>query len=301
MVISLKTKFQTLILLLLWLVPFAGAEAQEKRLHSIKLKKPADLQAFFHYTETKKPIISGHRGGREYNFPENSIATFENTLRYTSAFFEIDPRLSKDSVIILMHDATLDRTTTGKGNVADYTWAELKQLKLKDANGNITEYRIPTLSEAIDWAKGKTILSLDWKGVPYEMTANLIRKKKAHAFVMVGIQNLEQAKFYLNNNSNYMFAMFINSTAKLAEVQNAGIPLKQIMAYVGSEDKPENNSLYELLHQKGVMCMVAAAPIYDKLERADDRKTAYQQLVNNGVDIIESDLPIEVSAALKDL
>jgi glycerophosphoryl diester phosphodiesterase len=48
--------------------------------------------------------------------------------------FEIDPRITKDSVVVLMHDATLDRTTTGTGRVADHTWAELQQLRLKDAD-----------------------------------------------------------------------------------------------------------------------------------------------------------------------
>jgi glycerophosphoryl diester phosphodiesterase len=288
-------------LLLLLVLLSTGTDAQHRQLHKIKLKRPADLHAYFHYPSDIKALISGHRGGIEENFPENSIAAFENTLKYTYAFFEIDPRLSKDSVIVLMHDATLERTTTGKGKVSDYTWAELKQLKLKDVNGNVTDYRIPTLSEAIDWARGKTILSLDWKGVPYEMTEKLITKKEAHAFVMVGIQNLEQAKFYLNQNRDYMFAMFINSSAKLSEVENAGIPLHQVLAYIGSEDKPENKELYESLHQKGIMCMIAAAPKYDKLERLEERKFAYQQIIKNGVDIIESDLPIEVAEAIKDL
>lgn len=294
------------ILPILLLLVFSGltgstAAAQEQQLHKTKLRKPADLHAYFHYTGNKAPIVSGHRGGKEDNLPENSIAAFENTLKYTPSFFEIDPRLTKDSVIILMHDATLERTTTGKGKVSDYTWAELQELNLKDADGNVTSHRIPTLAEAIDWARGKTILSLDYKGVPYSMTAALIAKKKAHAFVMVGIQNMKQAQFYLQDNKNYMFAILIDSSEKLAEVERAGVPLKQVMAYVGPQDKPENKPLYDLLHQKGMMCMVAAAPVYDKLQNAEERKSAYQQIIRSGVDIIESDLPIEVSRVLKGL
>lgn len=47
-------------------------------------------------------------------YAENCIEGLENVLTQMPAFFEIDPRLTKDSVIVLMHDATLDRTTTGK-------------------------------------------------------------------------------------------------------------------------------------------------------------------------------------------
>jgi glycerophosphoryl diester phosphodiesterase len=288
-------------LLILLVLTSLLAPAQDAELHTIELNKPADLHRYFHYTGNTAPLVSGHRGGVEDNLPENSIAAFENTLKYTPAFFEIDPRLTKDSVIILMHDETLERTTNGKGRVSDYTWAELRQLNLKDVDGNITNHRIPTLSEAIDWARGKTILSLDWKGVPYQLTADLIAAKKAHAFVMVGIQKLEQAQFYLEENKNYMFAIFIDSPEKLKEVENAGIPLRQVMAYVGSRDKPEKKPLYTLLHQKGMMCMVAAAPEYDRLQSAAERTAAYQRIIQSGVDIIESDRPIAVAKAVKGL
>ncbi len=119
----------------------------------------------------------------------------EYVLKHTPAFFEIDPRLTKDSVIVLLHDATLDRTTTGKGKLSDYTWEEVKQFRLKDKDGNVTPYRIPTLQEAIDWARGKTILNLDKKDVPMQMTADIIRKNKAAHFVMVTVHNAKQANF----------------------------------------------------------------------------------------------------------
>ena len=47
-------------------------------------------------------------------YPENCIETFENTLSHMPSFFEIDPQMTRDSVIVLMHDPTIDRTTTGK-------------------------------------------------------------------------------------------------------------------------------------------------------------------------------------------
>ena len=66
-------------------------------------------------------------------------------------FFEIDPRLTKDSVIVLMHDVTLDRTTNATGRLADYTWEELQDVSLKDSEGNVTSCRIPTLEGVIEW------------------------------------------------------------------------------------------------------------------------------------------------------
>lgn len=61
---------------------------------------------------------------------------------------EIDVWPTKDGELVLMHDATIDRTTTGSGKVSDLTYAELQQYYLKDANGKATNHRIPTLREA---------------------------------------------------------------------------------------------------------------------------------------------------------
>src|SRR6185369_1446845 len=120
------------------------------------------------YTGESLPLVSGHRGGAAVGFPENCIATFEHTLANTFAMLEIDPRYAKDGAIVVHHDPTLERTTTGKGRVVDMTLQELKQLRLKDTEGNRTEFQIPTLDEVLDWARGKTIVVLDQKDVSVE-------------------------------------------------------------------------------------------------------------------------------------
>lgn len=63
---------------------------------------------------------------------------------------------------MLMHDASLERTTTGTGLVNKYTLEELLTLRLKDPSGRETPYRLSTLEEAIAWSQGKTILVIDY-------------------------------------------------------------------------------------------------------------------------------------------
>lgn len=268
-------------------------------LNRLPIKTVQDLHAFFHWTGKKAPIISGHRGGMVKGFPENSIATFENTLKHTPAFFEIDPRLTKDSVIVLLHDATLDRTTTGTGKLSDYTWEEVKKLRLKDADGNVTEHRIPTLAEAIDWARGKTVLNLDRKDVPFAMTTAILRKHKADAFMMLTVHAPEQARYYYDDNKNRMFSVFIKNRQELDAYEKAGIPAANMIAYIGPTVKPENQELYKLLNAKGIMCMISAASSYDKLQSLDERAAAYRAIIKDGASILESDRPIEVAQALK--
>ncbi len=272
-----------------------------KPMHTLTINDTKELHQFFHYTGNDIPLISGHRGGMTSGYPENCIATFENTLRHTPAFFEIDPRLTKDNVIVLMHDETLDRTTTGKGKVADYTWAELKELKLKDAQGKVTPYGIPTLEEVVAWSKGKTILNLDKKDVPLPMMAQKLREWQAETSVMMTVHNAKQAKFYYDDNPNRMFSAFIRNKAEFEDFEKAAIPWTQIMTFVGSTVKPENKEMYDLLHAKGVMCMISAAPSYDKLTDMVARQKAYQAIIQSVADVIESDLPIEVGEAIQPL
>ncbi|QEC41529.1 glycerophosphodiester phosphodiesterase family protein [Pseudobacter ginsenosidimutans] len=275
------------------------ASTGSAQLKTIKVKTPADLHGFFHYSGKEKKIISGHRGSYLTGYPENAIETFEYVLKHTPAFFEIDPRLTKDSVIVLLHDATLDRTTTGKGKLADYTWEEVKQLRLKDKDGNVTPYRIPTLQEAIDWARGKTILNLDKKDVPMQMTADIIRKNNAGSFVMVTVHNAKQAKFYFDDDNQRMMSAFVKTEDALKEYEAVGLPWKNMIAYIGSENKPANKTMFDLLHARGVMCMISAAPVYDKLETKEERAAAFRDIFKQGADILESDLPVEVAEAVK--
>lgn len=290
----------TLFIIIAALLVVTGSNCKTRsKLHVLKFDSPSDLHAFFKRGDGTKQIISGHRGSHITGYPENAIETFEYVLRHTPAFFEIDPRLTKDSVIVLLHDATLDRTTNGTGKLSDHTWEEVKKLRLKDSDGNITPYRIPTLQEAIDWARGKTILNLDKKDVPFWMTADIIRKNNAGSFMMVTVHDAKQAKYYYDDDPNRMMSAFVKTEEALKEYEEAGIPWTNMIAYIGSENKPENGKMYDLLHARGVMCMISAAPKYDKLSSKEERAAAYRDIFTAGADILESDLPVEVAEAME--
>ena len=269
--------------------------------HVIHAEKSSDVHIFFRYTGKDNPIISGHRGGIVKGFPENSIESFENTLKHVPAFFEIDPRLTRDSVIVLMHDATLDRTTNGTGKLSDYTWEELQQFNLKDVEENVTDFRIPTLESAIEWARGKTFLNLDIKDVPPEMYVDMIKRLKAESVVMLTVHNPEQAMYYYKELPSITLMAHILTKEAFEAYEIAGLPWKQSIAYIGAWMKPENQELYQLIHAKGTMCMISSASSYDKLHDISERRKAYTDIFKEGADILESDLPIEVGDAVKSI
>jgi glycerophosphoryl diester phosphodiesterase len=196
-----------------------------------------------------------------------------------------------------MHDATLDRTTTGTGKVSDYTYAQLQQFRLKDPQGHVTGFKIPTLKEMLLWSKGKTVLNLDHKDVPLEMTAKLL-KECGNEMVMLTVHNAQQAKFYVDDDPAHMLSAWVLDRKAFDELAKAGIPWKNLIAYIGPTNKPENKQLFDLLHARGVMCMISAASSYDKLGNRAERDAHYRETFAQGADILESDLPIEVAAAL---
>ena len=91
-------------------------------------------------------LLAAHRGGALL-WPENSLLAFRDAVALGADFIEFDVHLSRDGEVVVIHDPTLERTTTGSGPVKDRTVAELKALRLKDRAGAVTEETVPTLDE----------------------------------------------------------------------------------------------------------------------------------------------------------
>jgi glycerophosphoryl diester phosphodiesterase len=94
------------------------------------------------------PLFAAHRGGAAL-WPENSLLAFGNAVALGADYLELDVHLSRDGEIVVIHDPTLDRTTTGSGPVRERTAAELRALRLKDRGGAVTAEPIPTLDEVV--------------------------------------------------------------------------------------------------------------------------------------------------------
>jgi glycerophosphoryl diester phosphodiesterase len=102
-----------------------------------------------------KPVLLAHRGGAyEANVPENSMASMQYGVSKGADILEFDLHTTSDGVLVLLHDDTLDRTTTCTGPVADMTLVDLEaSCFLKNARDNqVTTERVPTYAEVADYA-----------------------------------------------------------------------------------------------------------------------------------------------------
>jgi len=115
--------------------------------HAQNTDKVEQILAHLNDPQSKQVLVAAHRGDWFWA-PENSLPAFQNCIEMGVDIIELDVRLSQDGVPVVIHDLTLERTTTGKGNVADWTLDSLKTLYLKDATGVVTQGRIPTLGKS---------------------------------------------------------------------------------------------------------------------------------------------------------
>lgn len=105
-------------------------------------------------------FVAAHRADWKYA-PENSLQALRNALFFGADIIETDVRQTKDGHFVMMHDATVDRMTNGTGTVADMTLDDVRRLYLKTNWGQTTTFRVATLDEYIEEAKGRASLYLD--------------------------------------------------------------------------------------------------------------------------------------------
>jgi len=128
-------------------------------------------------------LVTAHRGYWK-TVPEGSTAAFDSAITIGADMVEADVRLTKDNMLVVFHDPCLDRLTSETGPINQYSWADIKDLRLKDVTGRLTTYKLLSLEEAIQYIGPRIVISLDIKvkGKDYDLTfiesVKLFRKYK---------------------------------------------------------------------------------------------------------------------------
>lgn len=129
------------------------------------LVRSFDNNPFYNVEYFKDTMTMAHRGC-SYNAPENTMMAFENAVKATADYIELDVHETKDGVIVVIHDDSLKRTTGVNKKIYDVTYDEIKELDAGSYFGpdeKFKECRIPTLEEVMDYTKGKIKLNIEIK------------------------------------------------------------------------------------------------------------------------------------------
>lgn len=154
----------------------------------------------------KKIYIVSHRAqtraGVQAGLPENSLPMIEAAIKAGTDMVELDLRVTKDGVIVLMHDESIARTTTGTGMVANLTYQDILYYDMKRGSRVWEDVKVPTLEEALLACKGKVYVNLDLygKNIPIETCVDVIERTGMTDQVMVFVNRDEAGRYYMLNN-----------------------------------------------------------------------------------------------------
>ncbi len=145
------------------IVSDVSAEFDNLRVEALRPPGPAELKRFVLGHCAALPLIIGHRGNSRHA-SENTLISFRQAFQAGADGVEMDLRRSRDGVLYLLHDKTLDRTTNGKGLASKLTMAELKKFDAgAKKSPKYAGTRIPTFEEAARTCAGRGLMLLDLK------------------------------------------------------------------------------------------------------------------------------------------
>jgi glycerophosphoryl diester phosphodiesterase len=249
----------------------------------------------------KNILICAHRGDWR-NAPENSIQAIKLASQMGVDMVEIDVRTTKDDVLVLMHDETIDRTTSGKGRVSELDYSALQDLQLKNAIGTWTKNKIPKLEEALRFSKDKIDLNIDLKD-----QSQLQRVLK----MVEELGMLDQVLFKQNGDVTTAKSTFVsylnrirfmpivdlsdeNALETVNEYLESNIKLEAFEILVEAESS-DFFKMKDLIKSKGQKIWINS--LWDNMcanhsdDRAIDDIGVYQWYIDHGIDMIQTDRP----------
>ena len=150
------------------------------------------------------------------NFPENSLEAIESAIKMGVDIVELDVHRTADGALVICHDKTINRTTNGKGKIAELTLDSIRNCRLRAGHNAVTRYKMPTLEEALDVCKGRVLINLD-KAVNYydQIMDMLVARKMADQVIMKSSKTAPyMKKFFAKHDVNMLYMPIVNYTSK---------------------------------------------------------------------------------------
>ncbi|MEP6888535.1 MAG: glycerophosphodiester phosphodiesterase family protein [Nitrospirales bacterium] len=217
-----------------------------------------------------KPLRIGHRGAAGHVL-ENTLGSIEKAIELNVDFVEIDLRLTRDGHVVVLHDATLDRTTRGHGRIKDLTLAQVKRIKTKDGQ------HVPTLEEVLKLTDGRVGLMLELKirGLAKPVTGIIQRSGFSSPVIYASFHHKELSRVREWLPSATIMPLISRGTI------SPRIPVKLSAHHVGIRFDRVAKPVVESMHAASVQVFVFTVNDADDIARMSDIE----------VDGIISDMP----------
>lgn len=253
-------------------------------------------------SKSKHIMVIAHRGDWR-NAPENSIQAIQNCINMGIDMVEIDVRITKDNKLVVIHDKTLNRTTTGKGLVSEWTLDSLKTLYLKNGLGHPSKHKIPTLEEVLLVAKGKILINIDKSYNYFDKVFNILKETKTFNQVIIKGFNktIEQVKLDFGARLDSIIFMPVINLDKqpnaIEIIENYQKELKPLaFEIVFSKDNFKILNDFSKIKNKGSRIWVNSLwgslnANHDDDKAVNNLDNIYGWYINKGVNMIQTDRP----------
>ena len=253
-----------------------------------------------HAPSSDKVLVACHRGDWR-NWPENSLAAIESVIGMGADIVEL--ALTSDSVLVVCHDRTLNRTTTGRGLIAEIPYDSVQRCFLKSGHGVATAHRMPTLREALEVCKDRIVVNIDKGYQYYDMVQALSEELGVTGQLLIkGKSPVEDvAAKFARYEHNMMYMPIIDilkpkGQALFAEYRDKGItPLAYEICW--SEYTPEVEACMREVIAGGSKLWVNSlwpslcGGLCDDAAFEGDPAAVYGKLVDMGATMIQTDRP----------
>ena len=260
------------------------------------------VRAELHNPSSRYVVVVSHRGDWR-NWPENSIPAIESVIGMGVDIMELDLKLTKDSVLVLCHDKTIDRTTSGKGRVCDITYDSIRRCVLKTGHGVKTTHRMPTLREALEVCKDRIVVNVDQGYEYYDLVLAVTEELGVTDQILIkGKRSTDAvAAKFAEHPRNMMYMPIIDilkpqGRALFAEYQEKGIaPLAYEVCW--NKYTPEVKECMDKVVAGGSKLWVNSlwaslcGGLDDDAAFGGDPAEVYGKLVDMGATMIQTDRP----------
>ena len=247
----------------------------------------------FHDSSSSKVLIAAHRA-MHTKYPENSLAAFRHSIESGVDIIETDIRTTKDGKLILMHDATIDRTTNGEGRVEDLTYAELQKFELDKESDDSEIHKIPLAEDAFKLAHGKIMIDIDIKGVYAKDLVELVH-----------MTNTEKQSIFFDSELAVLDSVILlDSTLLLMPRAYSLEEVKQIIErfhppVIHIDPSFYTEEVVSTIKASGAKVWINALGFPDAKALIGLVDTGYAPLTDGGANIIQTDYPLTLHQFLE--
>jgi glycerophosphoryl diester phosphodiesterase len=231
-------------------------------------------------------IVIAHRGDHTVA-PENSSLSIQNAIKDGADYVELDIRTTKDGQLVLMHDATVDRMTNGKGKVRDLTFDEIRKLKLFNKQIlNSDTLQIPTFEEALKICKNKINIYLDFKDANVQQVYAAIKNE--------GMEN--QMVVYINAPNQYTdWRKWVPSMPLILSLNKKVKDSAEMVAYLKNiQIDILDGDWTEYTPETVNAALKMGVPVWADMQSLKENEDYWKQGISLGLSGIQTDHPKEL-------